>query len=283
MSQGRLYIVSTPIGNLEDFSARAERVLREVALVAAEDTRHSRKLLDSFGLRTPMQALHEHNETQVAPQLVSRMLAGEDIALISDAGTPLISDPGYNLVSAARQAGLDVQAVPGASAILAALAVAGLPTDRFVFEGFLPAKRKARRERLMALKPETRTLVIYESSHRIADCASDLADILEPQRLLCIARELTKLHEESERMSVSALPAWLAADAHRQRGEFVVILAGSPATSTTGQDAERLLRCLLEELPPTQAARLAAKISGEPRQSLYKVALSLQPESPVIK
>ncbi len=274
-----MYIVSTPIGNLEDFSRRAEGVLRSVSLIAAEDTRHSRKLLDHFGISTPMQAVHEHNEVQVVPQLIERLQGGEDLALISDAGTPLVSDPGFVLVRAARQAGIEVQAVPGASALLAALAVSGLPTDRFVFEGFLPAKSRARRERLLALKSEARTLVLYESSHRIADCAGDLADLYEPERPVCIARELTKMHEESALMPVSALPGWLAADANRCRGEFVLIVGGQPDHNPARQAAEPLLRALLEELPPAAAARLAAKLTDQPRKALYQLALEIRPEA----
>lgn len=278
MPQGQLFIVSTPIGNLEDFTHRAARVLREVNLIAAEDTRHSRRLLDHFSIGTPMQAVHEHNENQVADSLVARMCAGESIALISDAGTPLVSDPGFVLARAARHAGIEVLAIPGASAVLAALAVAGLPTDRFVFEGFLPAKSQARRARLLELKAEVRTLVLYESSHRIRACAEDLAELYGPDRQICLCRELTKMHETSVLMPASELPAWLMADSNRQRGEFVLVIAGAPPAASAVGEVEGLLRQLLEELPPSAAARLAARISGLPKKDLYQLALEIRPE-----
>ncbi len=283
MSNGCLYIVSTPIGNLEDFTHRAERVLREVVLIAAEDTRHSRKLLDHFGIHTHMQAVHEHNETKVVPQLIERLKAGDDIALISDAGTPLISDPGYVLVREARVAGINIYAVPGASAVLSALSVAGLPTDRFVFEGFLPAKQKARRERLLALKSETRTWVVYESSHRIAACVRDVAELYGDSRKVSISRELTKMHEESALMSASELPDWVGKDHNRQRGEFVLVIEGSKDLNADLQDAEGLLRILLEELPPSSAAKLAARISGQSKKQLYLMALEIKPASDAMK
>lgn len=278
MSNGRLYIVSTPIGNLEDFTIRAERVLREVVHVAAEDTRHSRKLMDHFGISTPMLALHEHNEEQLSPELVDRLLAGQDIALICDAGTPLISDPGFVLVRAARAAGIEVVPIPGASAVLSALSISGLPTDRFVFEGFLPAKRKARRDRLLALKSETRTVVIYESSHRIADCADDLAELYGSERQVLIARELTKMHEQSVLIAASELPHWISEDANRQRGEFVLVIAGQTRQENSIDDAEAVLRILLAELSPAMASRLAARITGQSRKALYKHALEIKPE-----
>lgn len=277
MTTGTLYIVATPIGNLEDFTHRAERVLNEVGLIAAEDTRHSRKLLDHFGISTPMQAVHEHNEEKVVPQLIERLRAGEDMALISDAGTPLISDPGFVFVREARQAGINICAVPGASAILSALSVAGLPTDRFVFEGFLPAKMKARRERLMALKSEPRTWVVYESSHRIAACARDMAEILGDSRQVCVARELTKMHEESVLMAASELPDWIGQDANRQRGEFVLVVGGAGDVDASVHDAEALLRILLEALSPSVAARLAARISGQAKKPLYQLAMKIKP------
>lgn len=278
MSQGRLYIVSTPIGNLEDFSHRAERVLREVDLVAAEDTRHSRKLLDHYGIQTPMQAVHEHNENQLASHLVADMRAGKSIALISDAGTPLISDPGFILAREARRAGVGVIAIPGASAVLAALAVSGLPTDRFMFEGFLPAKSEARRKRLLELKSEPRTLVLYESSHRIKACVADLAELYGPDRLVCLCRELTKMHETSVTMPARELPGWLMEDANRQRGEFVLVIGGAAESDVTSGDSEVLLRLLLDELPPSTASRLVAKMTGQSRNELYALAMKLHPE-----
>lgn len=267
---GTLHVVATPIGNLEDISARARRVLAEVDLIAAEDTRHTQPLLMHFGISTPMLALHEHNEDARAEELVARLLGGASIALVSDAGTPLVSDPGYRLVRAARAAGVVVSPVPGACAAIAALSVAGLASDRFCFEGFLPAKPAARRSRLEALAAEPRTLVFYESSHRIEAMLADCAALLG-EREAVLARELTKRFETVLDGSVAQLAARVAADADQRRGEFVVIIAGAPedtdAALTLGRRAFDLLR---EHLPPSQAARLAAELSGAPRKALYQ-------------
>ncbi|MGH8528495.1 MAG: 16S rRNA (cytidine(1402)-2'-O)-methyltransferase [Nevskiales bacterium] len=280
MPAGRLFVVATPIGNLEDLSARARRVLTEVALIAAEDTRHSAPLLRHFGIATPLTAYHEHNEAQAAPELLHKLQQGADLALISDAGTPLVSDPGYRLVAAARAAGIEVLAVPGACAAVAALSISGLPSDRFVFEGFLPARAQARRERLRALAAEERTLVLYESSHRIVECLEDLRAVLGDERQVCLARELTKLHEQTVNGSAQQLLDWLAADANRRRGEFVLLLTGRATEATRAElDAEHLLRVLLEELPPAQAARLAAKLTGAKKKDLYPRALALKPQA----
>ncbi len=277
MSAGRLYVVATPIGNLEDLSPRARRVLGEVALIAAEDTRHSAVLLRHFGITTPLVAYHEHNEAAAAAELVGRLQGGAELALISDAGTPLVSDPGYRLVSAARAAGIEVIAIPGPSAALAALSVSGLPSDRFVFEGFLPARAQARRERLRTLAADSRTLVIYESSHRLTDCLEDLDKVLGAERRICLARELTKLHEQTVCGSARELLIWLAADAHRRRGEFVLLVAAPAAVSRSAElNAEQVLRVLLEELSPAQAARLAARLTGESKKDLYARALALK-------
>lgn len=267
---GTLWIVATPIGNLEDFSPRAQRVLREVALVAAEDTRHSKPLLAHFGIGTPLVALHEHNERDAIAPLLARLQAGEDVALISDAGTPLISDPGYRLVRAARAAGYGVSAVPGACAAIAALSVSGLPSDRFVFEGFLPAKAPARRARLRELAYEPRTLVFYESAHRIRDCCEDLRDAFGAQREARLLRELTKLYETALGDTLEAICARLDEDDNQQRGEFVLVVAGAgEAADDKVVEGRRVYALLREELPPAQAAKLAAAISGAPRKLLY--------------
>lgn len=271
---GALYVVATPIGNLGDFSLRAQAVLAGVDRICAEDTRVTTRLLAHFGLNRPLQALHEHNETRIAAGLIENLCAGASLALVSDAGTPLISDPGYVLVAAARAAGLPVYAVPGASAVLSALSISGLPTDRFVFEGFLPPKSGARRARLQALSKEPRTLVLYEASHRIAVCADDCAAILGERRI-CIARELTKRFEESALMRASALPDWIAADANRERGEFVLVVEGAPATDGDDAEAERVLALLLRELPVSTAARICAELTGKPRRALYDRALQM--------
>lgn len=275
-SGATLWVVATPIGNLADFSPRAREVLQSVALIAAEDTRHSRRLTGHLGISTPLVSLHEHNETARIEEIVNRLAAGESVAVISDAGTPLISDPGYQLVSAVRAAGYAVLTVPGPCAAIAALAVAGLPTDRFAFEGFLPAKAGTRRQRLTTLLDETRTLVCYESSHRIAATVADLA-VIFGERTVVLARELTKLHEQSVSMPASALPAWLAADDNRRRGEFVLVIAGAPAAPSPGSDIS--LDALLAELLPLagtkKAATIAARLTGVARNTAYDRALAL--------
>ncbi|WP_093282911.1 16S rRNA (cytidine(1402)-2'-O)-methyltransferase [Solimonas aquatica] len=279
---GHLYVVATPIGNLQDFPPRAQQVLGEVDAICAEDTRNSAGLLAHFGIQRPLLALHEHNETAICAQLIARLRAGESLALISDAGTPLISDPGFALVRAAREAQLPVIAIPGPCAAIAALSIAGLPSDRFVFEGFLPAKPNARRERLQQLAAETRTLIVYESSHRIGDCVDDIVSVLGTERLVCLARELSKLYEQSHRASAAELKAWLAQDANRSRGEFVLVIAGAADAGVDTQQAEgeRVLRLLLADgLSASTAARLAAQISGARKKAMYELALRLQPET----
>jgi 16S rRNA (cytidine1402-2'-O)-methyltransferase len=277
---GRLWVVATPIGNLDDLGRRAVRVLAEADLVAAEDTRHSGRLLAHLGLSRPLISLHEHNEEARVPRLVERMLQGEQVALISDAGTPLLSDPGFRLVRAAREAGLEVLPVPGPSAALAALSVAGLPSDRFCFEGFLPATAAARRQRIEELLGSSATVICFESSHRIAASADDLAE-LGPGREVFLAREMTKQFEEHFFGTAGALPAWLAADPNRLRGEFVVLIAPSraPAADATGTglspEQEKVLEALLAELPLKQAVRLASKLTGVARNRVYARALAL--------
>ena len=273
---GVLYVVATPIGNRADITQRALDILGTVTRVLAEDTRHSGNLLRSLGIATPLLSLHEHNEQLQIEPLLARLRAGENLALISDAGTPLISDPGYRIVRAARQAGLAVVPVPGASALIAALSVAGLPTDRFVFEGFLPAKAAARRARLQALAAETRTLVFYEASHRIQECIADLQALLGAEREAVIARELTKTFEQVQGGALGELSVWLATDDNRQRGEFVVLVAGAPQVEDVevSEEARRVLAILLRELPVKQAATLAAEITGARKNLLYRFALS---------
>lgn len=272
---GTLYVVATPIGNRADITRRALDVLAAADRILAEDTRHSGALLATLGIATPLLSLHEHNEAAQTGAVVGRLLAGETLALISDAGTPLISDPGFRVVRAARQAGIPVVPVPGPSALIAALSAAGLPTDRFVFEGFLPAKAPARRARLQELAVETRTLVFYESSHRIQACVDDLVAFFGPARHAVIARELTKAFEQIQGAPLQELRAWLAADPNRSRGEFVVLVQGAepPAGTDVAPEAQRVLAVLLRELPVKQAASLAAEITGVRRNALYQWAL----------
>ena len=275
---GVLYVVATPIGNLQDISARALDTLGRVALVAAEDTRHSRKLLGHYGIDTPMLALHEHNEHEQTRSLLERLAGGEDIALISDAGTPLISDPGFHLVREARATGLTLVAVPGPSACIAALSIAGLPTDRFVFEGFLPPKHTARCKRLDALRDESRTLVFYESSHRVLESLSDMAAVFGGERKAVIARELTKTFEASQGDTLQEVLDWLHDDANHQRGEFVIMLHGCPPRDAGILDARdrQVLEVLLGELPLKQAASLASRITGLSKNRLYDAGLELK-------
>lgn len=276
-AQGTLYLVATPIGNLGDMTPRALEVLQGVDLIAAEDTRHSGKLLQHFGIGTSCVPYHEHNERQQCDKLVARLQGGESIALISDAGTPLVSDPGYHLVHATRQAGLSVVPIPGPCALIAALSVSGLPSDRFVFEGFLPAKAAARRQRLEALAAEPRTLIFYESTHRIEACLADMAEVLGDARQAVIARELTKRFETVHGAGLAELLTWLRADAQQHKGEFVVLVAGAEQRPDDDGDAElvRMLSVLMEELPLKQAVTLAARLSGRKKNAVYQLALAL--------
>lgn len=269
---GKLWIVATPIGNLDDLSARAQAILRQADLIAAEDTRHSAALLQHHGIATRCVALHEHNEREASAGLVQKVREGAQVALISDAGTPLVSDPGFRLVRAAREAGISVSPVPGACAAIAALSVAGLPSDRFVFEGFLPAKPAARRAQLQALRGETRTLIFYESSHRIVEALDDLVAVFGADRHAVIARELTKLFETVLDGSLADLAARVKADANQQRGEFVVLVAGAGDDAAAARLAEgrRVFALLRNELAPGRAAKLAAEITGAARNALYR-------------
>ncbi len=272
MSSGKLWVVATPIGNLEDMSPRARDVLSTVDLIAAEDTRHSAPLLRHFGIATKCVALHEHNERDIAGELVVRMRDGANLALISDAGTPLISDPGFRLVRAAREAGIVVSTVPGACAAIAALSIAGLPSDRFVFEGFLPAKSAARRAHFEALRGEARTLIFYESSHRIVDALNDAAQVFGDRHAV-IARELTKLYETVLSGTLPQLLERVRADPDQQRGEFVFMIAGSTEDDDANRlaDGKRVFDILRRELPPGRAAKVAAEITGASRNALYVV------------
>ena len=267
---GILHVVATPIGNLGDLSPRALAALTGADAVCAEDTRRTRQLLAHFGIDRPLLALHEHNEAQQAEVLVARLLSGQTLALVSDAGTPLVSDPGFRLVRAARAAGVRVSPLPGPCAFVAALSVAGLPSDRFVFEGFLPAKAAARRERLQRLAGEPRTLAFYESAHRIEEALADMAAVFGEDRPAVLARELSKLYETVLDGPLGVLHARVSADADQRRGEFVVLVQGA------GEDADarivegrRLYAKLSAHLPPSTAAKLAAELSGAPRKALY--------------
>ena len=267
---GTLFVVATPIGNLGDFSARGREVLAQVAAICAEDTRRSGQLLAHFGIATPLLALHEHNEDAIAQKIVARLLAGDSLALVSDAGTPLVSDPGFRLVRAARAAGVRVSPVPGPSALVAALSAAGLPSDRFVFEGFLPAKAKARREHLQALAAEPRTMIFYESSHRIEETLADMAMAFGEERPAVVARELTKLFETVLNGGLAGLARRVREDANQRKGEFVVLVQGAPeAADAKVAEGRRLYARLCEHLPPSTAAKLAADLSGAPRKALY--------------
>lgn len=276
---GRLYVVATPIGNLDDISARALTILRSVALIAAEDTRHSARLMQHFGISTPLAACHEHNERDQGGRFLARLQAGDDVALISDAGTPLISDPGYHLVRQARAAGIAVVPVPGACALIAALSAAGLPSDRFIFEGFLPAKAVGRRARLEQVKEEPRTLIFYEAPHRILECLQDMQAVFGDERPALLARELTKTFETLKGMPLAELVAWVAADSNQQRGECVVLVAGwqpPEGEDSVSAEAMRVLDLLLAEMPLKRAAALAAEITGVRKNVLYQAALGRQ-------
>jgi 16S rRNA (cytidine1402-2'-O)-methyltransferase len=275
---GKLYVVATPIGNLADISARALAVLAQADLVAAEDTRTTGHLLAHHGIAAKLIALHEHNEMRRAAELVERIKAGATIALVSDAGTPAISDPGALLVARAMEAGVTVCPIPGANAAIAALSAAGLSAPHFLFYGFLPVKSAARRTALEALRELPYALVFYEAPHRVTECVADLAAVLGGEREIVIARELTKMFEAIHRCRLDQAGAWLAADANRQRGEFVLIVSGGQAEALEGlpAEAERVLRLLLAELPLKQSAALAAAISGARKNELYARALALR-------
>ncbi|MFT5139141.1 MAG: 16S rRNA (cytidine1402-2'-O)-methyltransferase [Rhodothermales bacterium] len=264
-----LYVVATPIGNLEDISFRAVRVLKEANCIAAEDTRHSRILLNHYGIDTNLVSLHEHNEENQIPRLLARIVKGEAIALISDAGTPLISDPGFQLVRALAAENLPVFSVPGPSAVTAALSIAGIASDRFRFEGFLPAKSSSRIKRLTSLERDTETLIFFESSHRIEASIADMLQVFGPTREAALCRELTKRFETVIRGSLEEIQIRIGADGDQRRGEFVVLVSGSQ-DHAPGVDGLELACALREHLPASQAAKVAAKISGTPRKDIYE-------------
>lgn len=276
IKKGILYVVATPIGNLQDFSPRAQAILRQVDTIAAEDTRHSLKLLSYFNIDTPLQSLHEHNEHQFTATLIEDIHAGKSIALLSDAGTPLISDPGSFLVQTAHAQGITVTPIPGACALTTALSVAGLPADRFVFEGFLPPKSTARQHRLTELVKESRTLVFYEAPHRILDCLQDLITILGPDRTAVLGKELTKLFEQVHRDTLAGIYTWLTALPERQQGEFVLVVQGAPAQiadKTISPEVAQILNILRQELPLKQAAKLTSTLTGVSKNALYTFGL----------
>ncbi|ELH4234864.1 16S rRNA (cytidine(1402)-2'-O)-methyltransferase [Vibrio fluvialis] len=270
-----LYIVPTPIGNLGDITQRALDVLSSVDVIAAEDTRHSGKLLAHFNIQTKTFALHDHNEQQKAQVLVEKLLAGQSIALVSDAGTPLISDPGYHLVTQCRQAGVKVVPLPGACAVITALSASGLPSDRFSFEGFLPAKSKGRKDKFMEIAKAERTCIFYESPHRITESLQDMLDVLGPERQVVLARELTKTFETIQGMPLGELIEWIEADDNRKRGEMVLLLHGyrDSAEDVLPEEALRTLGILTKELPLKKAAAMTAEIYNLKKNALYKWGL----------
>jgi 16S rRNA (cytidine1402-2'-O)-methyltransferase len=272
---GTLFVVATPIGNLEDLSPRARQTLAEVELVAAEDTRHTGRLLSHLGLKTRQFSLHEHNEARASATLVEKLLAGKSVALVSDAGTPLVSDPGYRLVQAAHAHGITVSPVPGPSAVTAALSVSGLPTDRFGFDGFPPAKQAARRKWLQARASDDRTLVFFEAVHRIDATLADMVEVFGAERPGFLGRELSKLHEQCRRASLGELLDEVRSGAIVSRGEFVIVVGGADRPRGTSLDVEGLLAELLELVPATRAAAIAARITGERRNELYERILQM--------
>ncbi len=270
-----LYVVATPIGNLDDISARALQVLNDVDVIACEDTRHSARLLQHFGITTKMIACHDHNERNASAGIVALLKDGKAVALVSDAGTPLISDPGYIVLREVHNAGLKVSPVPGVSALVAALSVAGLATNRFVFEGFLPAKAAARQERLRRVVDEQRTLVFYESSHRILASLGDFCEILGADRDVTMAREITKKFETIHSTNLAALRAFVEGDPQQQKGEFVLVVSGAKVVADS-IDSDHVLALLLAELPLKQAAALTSKITGTNKNALYQTALAMK-------
>jgi len=275
---GRLFIVATPIGNLEDLTPRARQTLADVDLVAAEDTRHTGRLLSHIGVKTRLLALHDHNEEQRVSEVMAVLESGQSVALVSDAGTPLVSDPGYRLVRAAHASGIAVSPIPGPSAVTAALSVAGLPTDRFCFEGFLPARNAARRGVLDQLRRETRTLVFYESVHRIAEVLGDLCDSFGDDRPAFVGRELTKMHEQCVQGTLGSLRDKVADKSIVGKGEFVVVVAGSDEAVESSLDIDRLLEALSDRLSAKDAARVAAEATGGKRNDLYRRLLLIRKE-----
>ena len=274
--KGALYIVATPIGNLEDLSPRAKTVLENVDLIVAEDTRHSKPMLNKFGIETKVRAYHDHNERSQTPVLIKQLQTGMSIALISDAGTPLICDPGYHLLLAAHAERIKVIPVPGPSALISALSVAGFSSEKFVFEGYLPARKMARQQRLQQLKDETRTLVFYEAPHRILASIEDAIICYGGKRQAVIAKEITKQHENIQRGTLPELLDWLHSDKDLSKGEFVVVIQGNKTSQFDTQEASRILKILLADHSVKQAARLTSEIMQGNRNDIYKLAMDLQ-------
>ena len=274
---GVLTIVATPIGNLNDMVPRAVQTLQSVSLIACEDTRHSKKLLNHFNIDKPCVAYHDHGDRKMTESLLVRLENGEDIALISDAGTPLISDPGYRIVAEARARGITVSPIPGACAAVAALSVSGLPTDRFLFCGFLPAKTGQRKTTLNEYKGSTETLVFYEAPHRILDTVVDMVEVFGQQRLGFLAREISKTYETYLQGTIEQLRQQISLDSNQQRGEIVLVIAGAEEkTASTSVSAEKVLKLLLKELPASKAASITAKICGADKKAIYQAALKFQ-------
>jgi len=273
---GILFVVATPIGNLEDLTPRARQTLAEVSLIAAEDTRHTGRLLMHIGCKTRLMALHDHNEEKAVGRIIRILMDGESVALVSDAGTPLVSDPGFRVVRAAHEAGIEVSPIPGASAVTAALSAAGIPTDRFCFEGFAPSKSAARKDWLEKLKQERRTLVIYESVHRIDECLTDMVAVFGPDRQAFIGRELTKLHEQCVREALGELQRQVHDRTIVGKGEFVLVVAGSDAQRKSSLDVDRLLKALSANLSAKDSAKVAAEATGLKRNALYERLLELK-------
>ena len=273
---GILYVVATPIGNLEDLTPRARQALASVDLVAAEDTRHTGRLLSSIGAKPALLALHDHNEEQACEGIVNRLQSGKDVALVSDAGTPLISDPGYRLVRAAHEHDIRVVPIPGPSAITAALSAAGLPTDRFCFEGFPPAKKVARKKWLTALEKEERTIVFYESVHRVADSLGDMVEVFGEEREAFMGRELTKMHEQCTQATLGELLRRVGSGEIPQKGEFVLVIAGVNVSEGPAVDVDRMLTLLGESLSAKEASRIAAELTGQKKNALYDRIIELK-------
>jgi len=280
MAENQLYVVATPIGNLADISARAQQVFEAVDVIAAEDTRHTKRLLNHLGVSKPLLAVHDHNEQQAAQVLLDRLSQGQNVALVSDAGTPLIADPGYHVLKQVVDAGYSVVPVPGPCAVITALCASALPTDRFIFDGFLPPKSGARQQYFQSVSNQERTLVVYESPHRILASLADMQTVLGDEREIVLARELTKTFETFLRGSIGEVRTMVEADANQQRGEFVVMIRGVPQAKKqdVSDEAIQLLKVLAEELPLKQAAALTAKATGFKKNKLYQIGLDWQRE-----
>ena len=276
---GTLFVVATPIGNLEDLTPRARQTLASVDLIAAEDTRHTMRLLSNIGAKPALMALHDHNEEKAAHTVISALESGKDVALVSDAGTPLVSDPGFRLVRDAHKQGIKVVPLPGASAVTAALSAAGLPTDRFCFEGFAPSKRTARRKWLGELAEEARTIVLYESVHRISDCLADLEEIFGADRNAFIGRELTKLHEQCVQGPLGELKRQIDEGDIVSKGEFVIVVTGAERGDDSDIDVDRMLMLLSAHLSAKEVARITAELTGQKKNALYERILALKAEN----